>query len=311
MRACEGWSGDRPVELGSFLREVNDMLAGRKIVVSFASVQCGVMDGKAGAVTLSHAGWPDIHLYRAAGGTVNTHELRLMPAIGVWTSDMFPPDTKLRSYRLRLAPGDIIIPLDEGDVLNGHGGDDGIAGSSRICIDESQVPIKADTVDEQAWQSDRNLEPTFWDPDTKQHTREPTHVREYLGYGRIHAIIRAVVQSGTFQLTRYRDPVPSELLVFDFSGIDPTIKNVVLAIYALELVFRLRLDPAAGAEDTITVPDDVAIVLERTLSGWGRFLGDRIDSVAEPNPVPGYRTYAHIRSDLERDRSLLALQYGG
>ena len=300
--ACEGWRGDRPVQLGSFLREVNDVLAGRETGGSFALVQCGVIDGKSQTVTLSHAGWPDVHLYRAATGSVKTYDLPLVPPIAL-PPFLFPPDTKFRSHRLRLAPGDIIIPLDEGDVANGRGGDDGIAGSSRICTDESQVPIKPDTVD---WQSDRNLEPAS-DPNTKQHTQ----VREYLGYGRILAIIHAVVQSGTFQLTRFRDPVPGELLVFDFSGIDPTIGNVVHAIYALELVFRLRLDPTAGAEDTITVPEDVAMLLEHTFSGWDRFFGGRIESVAAQNPIPGYRTYSHIRSDLERDRSLLALQYGG
>jgi len=113
---------------------------------------------------------------------------------------------------------------------------------------------------------------------------------------RIHDIVRCVQAGSVYRLERYSNPVPEEL-VFDFRGLEPTAENAVLALVAVEKIFRLVPDPSAGSDESVSVDVVVDEFLRKTFSAYDDYFrypdNERSDS--------GYRRFTHIYEDDQYD----------
>ena len=144
---------------------------------------------------------------------------------------------------------------------------------------------------------------------------------EEFGTARIERIVSAVQSRSIYTLERYEDPDP-EGLTFDFSAMEPTARNTVLAVMAAELVFRLIPDFAVGPEHTLDVPADVADFLAATFSGYGRYFAHPVDvptaeapdnseaqtvGKEEAGTADTARRFTHVRADRAWDAAMMVI----
>ena len=76
---------------------------------------------------------------------------------------------------------------------------------------------------------------------------------EEFGYERICAVLEALHARTTYRLVKHHAPDPGEALSFDFSGCDGSLEEMVIALVAVEKIFRMYRDPHATDQDTIVV----------------------------------------------------------
>ena len=100
---------------------------------------------------------------------------------------------------------------------------------------------------------------------------------EDFGEPRIDAIINAVFTRGRYVLSRTQNPIPDEELVFDFSSCTGTVKEAVLALVAVEKVYRMLPDPKLGRDDKVTIEEKVASFLKDHFVQYPRYFSHPVD----------------------------------
>jgi hypothetical protein len=83
------------------------------------------------------------------------------------------------------------------------------------------------------------------------------------------------------------------------------VKDAVLAVVAVEKVYRTIPYPTAGPNDRVTVDFKVAEFLKQHFSQYSRYFSHEV----ERQNVPGYIAFSHAREDMQcDDLTLLAIQ---
>ncbi|HKL20562.1 MAG TPA: hypothetical protein VJ904_02075, partial [Tichowtungia sp.] len=131
---------------------------------------------------------------------------------------------------------------------------------------------------------------------------------------RVHAIVTAAATRGQYRLTRLMNPVADEELVFDFSTCVDPVRDTVLAVVAIERIFRMYPDPSAGSDDRVKVDRIVHDFLKEHFQQYDRYFGHYVDksveasadgSVNEAAPLrhvqEEYLEFSHIKEDEQFD----------
>ncbi|HET6451869.1 MAG TPA: SpoIIE family protein phosphatase [Spirochaetia bacterium] len=122
---------------------------------------------------------------------------------------------------------------------------------------------------------------------------------------RIDEIIAAVFNRRTYTLVRAQNPVPAEELVFDFSSCKGSVKEAVLALVAVEKVYRMVPNPGLGAESRVTMESKVAEFLQAHFAQYPRYFSHAIDGAAGKGTV----TFTHaMEEDQYDDLTIIALR---
>ena len=115
----------------------------------------------------------------------------------------------------------------------------------------------------------------------------------------------AVYSRGIYELRRHHDPTPGERYEFDFSGCLGTVGEAVLALIAVQQVFRLYLDPSAGPGDVIHVDASVDEFLKKHFKQYGLYFGHPTGRADDP----GHVVFSHVKEDAQYDDlTILALR---
>jgi hypothetical protein len=120
---------------------------------------------------------------------------------------------------------------------------------------------------------------------------------EEFGIPRIYAAVDAMMQGGRYRLEKFHNPVPDEELNFDFSGCNRSVKEAVLAMAALDKVFRLNPDPSAGEGDRIRVDVNIDAFLKKHFLEYSRYF----HSPVPDEQFPEYVYFTHLREDDQYD----------
>jgi serine phosphatase RsbU (regulator of sigma subunit) len=94
---------------------------------------------------------------------------------------------------------------------------------------------------------------------------------------RIDAVFNAVFTRGRYVLSRAGNPIPDEELVFDFSSCKGTVKEAVLALVAVEKVYRMSPNPLLGRDDKVTIEEKVAEFLKDHFIQYPKYFGHPVD----------------------------------
>jgi HAMP domain-containing protein len=124
---------------------------------------------------------------------------------------------------------------------------------------------------------------------------------EEFGYDRITAVLEAVDQKGSYRLEKYHDPVKDDMLTFDFSSCTGSLEEKVMALIAVEKVFRMYPDPAATANDVVLVDEKVNSFLEEHFDQYRLYCSDHRPNFDPQNENPGYLLYGGIKEDGQYD----------
>jgi hypothetical protein len=102
---------------------------------------------------------------------------------------------------------------------------------------------------------------------------------------------------GTYALVRNHNAIANEELTFDFSSCTGTAREAVLALIAVEKVYRLIPDPHVGEATRVSVDTNVDSFLQQHFKQYRAYF-------SHPMAVQqdlGYVTFTHAREDDQYD----------
>jgi len=112
------------------------------------------------------------------------------------------------------------------------------------------------------------------------------HETEDLSEARAAAIVEAVVAKGKYELRRDHNPLPDEVLSFNFSNCSGSLEDIVLALVSIEKVFRMIPDPNATVSDQVKVDVRVDEFLKLHFEQYRVYCAHQAENPEEREPKP-------------------------
>jgi hypothetical protein len=131
-------------------------------------------------------------------------------------------------------------------------------------------------------------------------TFKPTESVEPMGVERVQAILDSVMKKRTYKLEKMLNPLGDEELIFDFSSCTGRVQDAIMALVAVEKIFRMNPDPSAGANDRVHIDRKVDAFLKEHFIQYGRYFHHPLDISDLPN-FESYAYYSHIKEDDQYD----------
>lgn len=278
--------GKKPnLNITELVNSINDLLEERQFRGRFAALIVGLLELKSGKLYLCHAGDNLLHIYEESKRKVVVHTLPEAPATGIFNRDLV--DMK-GGYQ------QVVLPLKSGDVVLFF--TDGIEESHHRLRGADLKPLKYQDFSEELIAEDQQkIKSGFKDI-------KPEESFEEFDLKRVTEIVEAAMHRERYVLERRLDLVIDEPLVFDFSRLSGTIEEMVLAMMAVEKVYRLVPDPNATERDRVRVDRKIAEFLERHFEGYHRFFRNPVEN----ENFPEYVWFSHLKED-EQDDDLTVL----
>ena len=261
------------VRVDSLVYTINDMLEERGFKGRFAALTVCIFNAETGIATVCNAGDNLLHVYRSVEGRMVQHKLPESPAAGVFPSMLVEMKSGFSQVPQKLEKGDAMFLFT-----------DGFEEAKRNFRNAQNEVIACDA------------------PDIKEgelhlgtHTRGQTS--EEFGTPRIDGIVAAVFNRGRYRLVRSHVPDSSEDLEFDFSTCSGTVKEAVLALVAVEKVFRLRVEPLGTGTHGIAVDAKVDAFLKEHFLQYTQLFSHRVDG----QPGAPAVSFTHLKEDEQYD----------
>lgn len=269
-RYFRSWSYERNgVAINSLVVQINDFIATLGVRGKFAAMIVCLLDSRTGELYMCNAGDNIVHIYDRSAGKLRTVGLSPVPVVGPFLSAEIESSGGYRVEKTVLGHGDCIFLYT-----------DGIEESVRKIRDADGRTIKTDD----------------------GYFREKS---EQLGQANLRAVIEAVMDRRAFILRKDRADGGAECLEFDFSNCGGTVGDAVIALAAVEKVFRMHSGHSSGSGDKIRVDRKIDLFLRKCFKGYGaccRPAGDVPDS-------PNYIYYSGTAEDEQLDDlTLLAVR---
>ena len=253
---------------------INDMIEERRFKGKFAAFMLCLYDTRTGLVTACSAGDNVLYRHDAAAGAMATQVIRPgNPAAGQIASDLIASANGFRSIQLKLEPSDVLLLFTDGFEESKHlfRNDSG----ERVdCADPSHADKKQDPLS----------------------THKTGDSGEELSVSRIMDVFNAVFGKRTYRLVR-NHVVRPETLEFDFSGCSNSLEEAVLALVAVERVFRTYRDPQTGPTDRIRIEAKVDRYLRRHFKQYDSYFGPQ----GEHDPAAEYIAISNMKEDPQDD----------
>ncbi len=267
------WSGQRrQASLSDLVVQINDTLEEMGFKGKFAAFTLGILNVASGDIVMCNAGDNQLHIADSQMKKVNQITMPDAPAAGVFSSVMLPQG--FPEMKIQLKSDDILLFFT-----------DGVEESKRI-LRNPDYTVHAVTSEDLS--SGR----------VPQAVGEGVEDEEF-GISRIHDVAAAVQNRGRYYLHKLMDPNGGELC-FDFSSIDVTAENMVLALIAVEKVFRLVPDPKAGRDDRIRIDAVIDDFLKVHFRQYADYFHHPLQG-AESGGKEAHRQYSFIREDEQYD----------
>ena len=272
-----GWSFEKNgIGINHFVNQVNQFIASLDLEGKFASLIICLLNSKTGELYMCNAGDNLLHIYDSTIHKVKTIELFSSPVIGPFNPVLINQMGGFKVEKIILKPGDILFLYT-----------DGIEESTRYCRTPG-FEIKQVYDD---------------NPDKMKYKTET------LGQRNILRIIEAVLNKDIFVLEKIDNPNVGESLEFDFTNCLGTTEDVVLAVIAVEKVFRMYKPLSAEKTDYITVDKQIDRFLKKYFNKYNDYCLSKADS-SEEFVFSNYVDYEYMMEDEQKDDlTLLAIKY--
>ncbi len=275
LKSAGGKSGARKrkdPDLQELVYSINRLVNERGFTGRFAAFIILLFDANTGKTHMCHAGDSLVHVYNNAKRQMETITLPEAPAAGTFDNDMVSMGNGFRSVPRSFSAGDALILFT-----------DGLEEAKRVFRDEHFKPItcNAESEAENGVHGNHNL----------------GEGDEEFGLDRVHAIINAVFSRSSFSLRKYHNPVPDERLEFDFSACKGTIEEAVIALVAVEKIFRIYPDPGAEKGDRVQVDRKIDDFLQKYFLHYEGYFRDPIEST----DYPEYVWFPYLKEDEQYD----------
>ncbi|MDC7124978.1 MAG: SpoIIE family protein phosphatase, partial [Spirochaetales bacterium] len=261
-----------PPNISELTYSINDLVEEVGFTGRFAAFTIAIVNSLTGDIFLCNAGDNLVHIFDSSQQKMIIKELPESPASGVFPSDMVRMGKGFVQVKDRLKPGDCLLMFTDG-------------------LEEAQRHLRGSDF--------KVLKPEVTDEERSSMPESVNHDDgfEEFGVWRIQELINTLKAGGQYTLHKYYNPVADESLIFDFSDLEGTIEDIVLACVSVERIFRIYPDPSAGPDDRVRVDKVIVKFLEEHFNQWNVYFS---------NPLPGkdedhYITFSHLKEDDQYD----------
>ena len=239
---------------------INDLVEQRGFKGRFAAFMLCILNIETGAAHFCHAGDKYIHVYDAAEHKVLQEEFPESPAAGVFPSDLVEMGTGFIQVQRMLKKNDTLLLFT-----------DGVEEDKRHFRDAEGNYIVCE------------------EPGVGEGEQHETHVggeeSEELGIPRIHEVINAVFDRSTYRLQKYHNPDPDERFDFDFTGCEGTVREAVLAMAAVDKVFRVYKPANPGRQNRVRVDTKIDEFLKKHFRQYEQYFREPVNDELLPEYV--------------------------
>ena len=264
----------RNIDLTDLAYKINDFIEERGFQGRFAAFTLGLWDSQEGIARLCEAGDRKLHVWEEKRHTLVEELLPDSPAAGIFPSFMVQMKNPMVQVERKFAKEDVLLLYT-----------DGIEEAKRHFRDASFAVI-------QCGDSPK---------DQPHENHSGGQDNEEFGYDRITAILDALDARRSYSLRKFHDPVQGDVLTFDFSTCVGTLEEKILALVAVEKIFRMYPDPQATESDYVLVDERVDAFLERHFDQYRLYCSKKRPYIDPQNENPGYLLYAGIKEDEQYD----------
>ncbi len=259
------------INLSELVYSMNDLLEERGFKGRFAALIVIIVNTETGESYMCNAGDNIVHIYDQASSRMYQKLLPEAPAAGVFPSMIVEMKDGFPQIAHQLDRGDTMFMFTDG-------------------IEEGQRKFRNET-----FQLITCNEPGIGENEMHGNHAKGSEFEE-LGIPRIDDIITAVYRRGNYSLKKYHNPIPDEKLTFDFSSCEETVENAVLAMVAVEKIFRIYPDPSATAEDKVVVDKVIDTFLQEHFEQYQLYFSHPRESDDEDQVV-----FTHLKEDEQYD----------
>lgn len=219
------------INLKAFVTAVNDFIFELGTQGKFSTINISLYNKNTGELYISNAGDNKIHIFESSTKRLKEITLANTPTAGGFSTDMVDMRGGFKVEKILLNPGDVLYLYT-----------DGIDEAERKLRD-SLFAIQTTTVEEERFNRE-----------TKQteKVKRIEELKEQFGQERINEVIEAVMNRKNFVLKRDQDP-SKDYLEFDFTSCQGTIEESIVALAAVERVFRMVKTPTVRVDNEIEI----------------------------------------------------------
>lgn len=287
------------VKLNLLAADINDFIESLGLRGKFAAMMICLLDTKTGDVYTCNAGDNILRVFDSAEKKIKVITLHDAPAAGPLPSFMVEMKGGYKVEKIRLKKDDVLFLYT-----------DGIEESTRFFRNADFELVACD------------------EPGLSEGEVHATHKKgeksEQLEPKRVQDVIEAVLNRKKYTLTRYHAPVPDEQLLFDFTQCEGTIDEAIIALTAVEKVFRMYKKPESSGSvektemeldgkrktviqisgDGIKIDRKIDAFLAKHFNRYDYYCANRVDA-GETN----YIYYTGVSEDVQADDlTLLAIK---
>lgn len=263
-------------DLSPLVYKINDHLESRNLKGKFAAFTLAIFDSVSGDLHFCNAGDNLIHIYDASEKKKKTITLPETPASGSFPSFLVEMKGGFPVKKIHLNPGDVLFLYT-----------DGIEEAKRLYRDENYKPVRYRP-------GSRDLIVDLDDKDALD--------GEEMSPERVNGIIESIFAKKVYRLVKQETPisVSPEVFEFDFTTCEGSAEEVIMALVAVEKVFRMWKAPFAIAYDHVVIDKKVDTFLKSHFLQYEMYCGD---SAEHPTPElkNEYMYYTHVKEDEQFD----------
>lgn len=280
------------INLKKFVSAVNDFIYDLGARGKFSTINISLYNRHTGELYVCNAGDNKIHILD--GVTKQLQEITLSdvtPTAGGIPSEMIEMKGGFKVEKLVLKPGDVLYLYT-----------DGIDEAERL-VRDFDFSVKQTVKEEKRMNRETGKEET---------TTQVLDVKEQFGQKRIEDVIQAVVKRQHYILQKQDNPSPSDILEFDFSTCKGTLEDSIIALAAVERVFRMVKSPEVRPSDEISVENFIDDFLKEHFSLYSKYciaassteqIDEDEDEISKllKNEDENVKKYSYIQEDKQAD----------
>jgi hypothetical protein len=258
------------LRIDELVYHINDFIETLGFKDRFAAFTLCIFDSQTGLLRFCNAGDNIIHFFDASEGKVKTITLPETPATGV-----------LPNYMVRARGGYPVITMtmDRGDILFLY--TDGIEEAKRRFRDAEFREIRCEA----------------GPPGGVHGNHRVSQGDEELGAARAEAIINAVMNRRTYRLRKWHNPEGEVELDFDFTMCRGTVEEPIMALVAVEKIFRCYKNPLAGEDSRVLVDKKLDKFLKTHFIQYRAYCSRTRENAGNN----AYMYYTHLEEDEQYD----------
>jgi len=277
-RYFENWSfAKNGTNLNKLVEQINDFIEGLGLKGKFATLIICLLNVKTGECYMCNAGDNLVHIYDAKTKSLKLLTLASAPTAGVFTSDLVAMRGGFKVEKTILNHGDILFLYT-----------DGIEESTRR-IRELDYTVRQNEVEV------KHMNPKTHEEEIEIKLED---AKEEFGPERIKEIVECVYNKRKYVLTKLDNPVAEEVLEFDFTKCEGTVSEAIMALAALEKVYRLYKSPTVQQTDYIKIDKKIDEFLSKYFNMYEYYAANKSENAE--NGV-NYLDYDWMQEDEQSD----------